>query len=138
MYLLILFICSYLGIYPDCECGGENDVFSSYLNQCYVECGVGAIGLHPYCRCEAPRMYYETDEFTCKSNFGRECPPQSIGIGPDCLCAEQNKVFFENFWNCYTEGLYFGQASPSSCPDKSQKYPQCSGIDRNALLSLIG
>lgn len=127
------------GTYPDCECEGEDHIFSSYINECYVECGAGSTGLQPYCRCEMPDTYYETEEFACKSNIGRECPLSSIGIGPDCLCIEANSSFNEHLWGCYgAGGATFAHYTPTNCPDKSQKWPQCSGIDRNALLSLVG
>lgn len=85
-------------------------------------------------------MYYEAEEFQCKSNTGRECPLETIGIGPDCLCIRANHTFYDMFWSCYADGTSFGGAfaGPQYCPDKGQKYPQCSGIDPNALKSLIG
>lgn len=83
-------------------------------------------------------MYYEAEEFQCKSNIGRKCPPASIGIGPDCLCVDQDTTFFEGLWGCYGSGVSYAYAPPVACPDRGQKYPQCSGIDPNALKSLIG
>lgn len=83
-------------------------------------------------------MYYKKDEFECKSNIGRECPPVTIGIGPDCLCIEKTKKFLEHFWSCVDTTATFAFGAPQSCPDRSQKYPQCSGIDPNALKCLVG
>lgn len=95
------------------------------------------MGIHPDCDC-GNGMFYNADEFQCKSNIGRECPPVTIGIGPDCLCIEKNKRFFEAFWKCYDKYAGYAVAMPIRCPDRSQKYPQCSGIDPNALKSLVG
>lgn len=127
-----------LGIYPNCKCNGENEIFSAHINQCYVECGADSIGLHPHCQCDSYGTYYDVAEFACKTNIGRKCPPKSIGIGPDCLCAEANTTFVDFFWDCYLEGGSFAHYPQSGCPDKSQKWPQCSGIDPNALRSLVG
>lgn len=84
-------------------------------------------------------MFYKTDEFQCKSNIGRECPPATIGTGPDCLCIEKRKEFIESVWNCL-EYLVVPKpySPPFECPNRSQKYPQCSGIDPSVLKSLIG
>lgn len=127
------------GVYPNCDCNDKDHVFSAYINKCYIECKGGSTGagIHPRCDC-GYGMFYKADEFQCKSNIGRECPLLSIGIGPDCLCMEKNKNFFEFLWGCYDKYTGFAYGRPTSCPDRSQKYPQCSGIDPNALKSLVG
>lgn len=128
-----------IGIYPDCECELENHVFSAYINQCYIECGTDSVGLHPFCRCDQAGTYYEPEEFTCKSNIGRECPEDiSIGTGPDCLCVQKDYVFNSLFWSCYFVNATFAYPSGASCPG-GQSWPQCPvEIDRNTLLSLVG
>lgn len=131
---LLLFFNS--GIYPNCECDDKMHTFSAYINECYIGCN-GGIGKHPYCDCGIG-MFYNTEEFKCESNIGRACPKQSIGTGPDCLCIEMNKTFIESLWSCLDHTVTFAFSSSTNCPDRSQKYPQCSGIDPNALKSLIG
>lgn len=128
---------SILGIYPDCECEQLDNLYSAYINQCYIECGSGSTGLYPYCKCDEPGTYYEPEEFACKSNVGRKCPDASIGEGPDCLCIQNDIVFIENFWGCYFQNTSFAYPS-AQCPG-GNKWPQCSvEIDRNTLLSLVG
>lgn len=127
----------FIGIYPDCVCNDKDQIFSAYINECYIGCGSTGTGKHPHCNCDNG-MFYKADEFQCKSNVGRECPPVTIGIGPDCLCIEKNKMFLESLWKCYSIGVTYAFAPPIRCPDRSQKYPQCSGIDPNALKSLVG
>lgn len=137
MLITLFFVFS--GVYPNCDCSDKMHVFSPYINECYIACEGGStgVGKHPHCDCGSG-MFYQVDEFQCKTNIGRECPPVSIGIGPDCLCIEKDKKFFESIWSCINEYASFGHAPPSRCPDRSQKYPQCSGIDPNALKSLVG
>lgn len=129
---------SLLGVYPDCECSHEDYLFSAYINECYIECGSGSTGLHPHCRCDTLETYYDAAEFACKSNIGRSCPLASIGIGPDCLCVQENYIFAESYWACYPGNATFAYPALASCPD-GNKWPQCGvEIDRNTLLSLVG
>lgn len=137
--LLITLFFVFSGVYPNCECTDKGHVFSSYINDCYIACEGGStgIGKHPKCDCGSG-MFYKKDEFQCKTNIGRECPPVSIGIGPDCLCIEKDKKFYESHWSCNSKDVSWAFAPSVRCPDRSQKYPQCSGIDPNALKSLVG
>lgn len=129
---------SSVGVYPDCECSHENYLFSAYINECYIECGSGSSGLYPHCRCYTPETYYDAAEFECKSYIGRSCPLASIGIGPDCLCVQENYIFEKSYWTCYPGNATFAYPSLASCPD-GNKWPQCGvEIDRNTLLSLVG
>lgn len=128
------------GVYPDCKCQDKNVLFSAYINQCYIECTDDSSGIHPNCQCDG-EYFYDVNNFTCKSNTGRICPRDSIGIGPDCLCMRKNNKFNSVLWNCIDPAASFGGFSgPStSCPDNGGKWPQCeASIERNTLLSLIG
>lgn len=125
------------GIYPDCECEAEDDIFSAFINQCYIGCGGNSIGLHPDCKCNQPDTYYKAEEFACKSNIGRDCPMESIGTGPECLCVRKNYVFNRYSWSCSFVNASFAYPGLASCPGGN--WPQCPlEIDRNTLLSLIG
>lgn len=127
------------GIYPDCECEAEGHVFSAYINQCYIACPENAIGLHPDCRCDDRELYYDQDEFICKSLIGRKCPDDSIGVGPLCLCVRKNYIFSKYLWGCYYEKGAFSIPSYNECSGSNQRWPQCEeSIDKNALLSLVG
>lgn len=130
-------ICS--GIYPECECELLDHSYSAYINKCYIECGSDSAGLYPKCNCDEPRTYYDPEEFACKSNVGRECPKESIGIGPDCLCVDDDFQFLEVSWRCYSKNVTFAYPSMAQCPEGGNKWPQCNvEIDRNTLLSLVG
>lgn len=128
----------YSGIFPNCECELESQIYSAYINQCYIECGSDSVGLHPYCNCNKPETYYEPEEFACKTNVGRECPKVSIGIGPDCLCVQKDYKFNSFYWTCSYKDAAFAYPASASCPS-GHTWPQCPvGIDRNTLLSLVG
>lgn len=133
----ILFNIYSLGIYPNCKCEHQDHIFSAYINECYIECGGDSNGLHPDCDCNELGTYYDPEEFICRSNVGRKCPENSIGIGPDCLCIEEDFRFYDSMWSCLrAESAY---SSNAQCPEGGNKWPQCNvEIQRNVIISLIG
>lgn len=57
---------------------------------------------------------------------GRSCPPDSIGISPDCKCFG-DKTFVHFRWGCF-EANIFAFGIPK-CPDREQKFSQMWNID---------
>lgn len=124
------------GVYPNCKCHQADRLFSAYLNQCYIECPDDSAGIHPDCECNDTSTYYHPTERICKSNVGRKCPKNSIGIGPDCLCIETGRTFYENLWQCTSHESIFYFPTRRSCPEKTDKFPQCEIlVDHNILLT---
>lgn len=140
MFLTRVLLFNFVGVYPDCECQSTNHTFSTYINECFEVCPWNAAGKHPYCRCDSSLEYYDKVNLVCRNFTGRPCPKASLGVGPYCLCLHDDFHFDQYSWSCISASFpVFGFGAGSSCPDPSEKWPQCSdGIDRNALLSLVG
>ncbi len=115
------------GKFPNCTCNEQSHLFSSFMNLCYPDCF------------EPLRTALEFNMTSCVERYavsGRECPPDSIGISPDCKCFE-NKSFIPYGWGCYDSSIFaFGS---QNCPNKDQKFPQCDlSIDMKVLITLLG
>lgn len=138
-WMILWNIAPLIGVYPNCECNDEQ-IFSAYINKCYVECGENSTGLHPHCICDnEDDFYYDVDSKKCESIIGRPCPEDSIGIGPDCLCINESQVFLLSLWECHYEYLGSLFMPDTTCPNRAQKWPQCDvSIDQKVLITLIG
>lgn len=115
------------GKYPNCTCRERNHLFSAYINQCYPDCF------------EPSKTLLEFDMTKCAERYGyagRPCPPNSIGISPDCKCFG-GKTFVPYGWGCFDISVFaFGI---QNCQNREQKFPQCEvSIDRKVLITLIG